>query len=92
MGVGEARIVNKRVNDLQMEERKMKLIGKRIVGTKMEDARFLRGQNVIDGMNNDFEFGKQFTLDFDDGTSLVVSIARDSAGDKLIGAMTTNGD
>jgi virulence-associated protein VagC len=51
----------------------MRLLGKTIVGTQMDDSRFLAGQNVVEAMENDFEFGVQFTLIFDDGSKLVIA-------------------
>jgi len=67
----------------------MNLIGKRIVGTQIDDARFLRGQTVVDAMTNDFEFGKRFTLIFDDDSRLTIAPARSPEGDRLIGCITT---
>lgn len=65
----------------------MNLLGKKIVGTQMDDARFLRGQNVVDAMTNDFEFGTKFTLNFDDGSRLTIAPS-EAHGDKLVGCMT----
>ena len=70
----------------------MQLIGRTIVETKMDDARFLRGQTIVDAITNDFEFGKQFTLTFDDGSTLTIAPARGPEGDKLVGCIKTEAE
>jgi hypothetical protein len=70
----------------------MRLIGKKIVETRMDDARFLKGQGVVEALfNNTFEFGKSFTLHFDDGSRLVIAPTKDPDGDKLVGCYHENG-
>lgn len=62
----------------------MMLIGRTIVGTKMDDVRFLRGQNIVDAITNDFEFGKQFTLTF--------APAQGPEDDRLVGCIKTEAE
>lgn len=63
----------------------IKIIGKSVAETSMKDARFLQGQGVLDAMKNEFEFGKEFSITFDDGSKLTIAPAKDSLGDKLVG-------
>jgi hypothetical protein len=67
------------------------LLGKKIIGTTMDDARFLRGQNVEDALENGFQFGKEFIIKFDDGSRLIISLVKDGEDESLIGLMINDG-
>jgi hypothetical protein len=60
----------------------------KIVSTKMEDSRFIEGENVEDSLTSNQQFGKSLQLFLDNGTFLTIVPVTDRWGESLIGCET----
>jgi hypothetical protein len=65
--------------------KRVDLLDKKIVATKVDDTRFLKGENILDSFKSDFAFGKSMTWFFDDNTCLTIQPVQTGEGEWLAG-------